>query len=309
MFVEVCCDAESQRGRHYCCIFLPVDGFIVSVRVSGPPSPFFVPFSDAVFRVDCFAAGGILGGRTRCGGGWEGGRAGPGRVRCGDRTTMRGSFGGVIFSLRGMDKNDGRTSYMGLRFFFPSCFPSAQRFIHCPAPQSHRSVVVTFPGVPPKLNTALICDFFMYCSTYIFSPPLWKWMGSRRQTLPSPWNATFLILLIFLLSYGTPPPLPKTKTNKNIQYSDVAGVKYPGAYNDFLAVVDVVNLDLGFILSFACVVDTNFYDRLLMTTVTPAVVLCLLGCTYLVARRRNQHSDEVCVVPLSTYIAHPNDAS
>lgn len=73
----------------------------------------------------------------------------------------------------------------------------------------------------------------------------------------------------------------------------MAGVKYPGAYNDFLAVVDVVNLDLGFILSFACVVDTNFYDRLLMTTVAPAVVLCLLGCTYLVARRRNQHSDQV----------------
>ncbi|CBJ31472.1 conserved unknown protein [Ectocarpus siliculosus] len=65
------------------------------------------------------------------------------------------------------------------------------------------------------------------------------------------------------------------------QYSDVAGVEYPGAYKDFLSVVDVVNLDLGFILSLACVCDTDFYDRLLLTTICPAVVLGLLGCTYL----------------------------
>lgn len=77
------------------------------------------------------------------------------------------------------------------------------------------------------------------------------------------------------------------------QYSDVAGVRYPGAYNDFLAVVDLVNLDLGFILSFACVYDTNFYDRLLMTTIGPAVILGVLGCTYLVACQRNRYSDEV----------------
>ncbi|CAM9835821.1 unnamed protein product, partial [Ectocarpus sp. 12 AP-2014] len=76
------------------------------------------------------------------------------------------------------------------------------------------------------------------------------------------------------------------------QYSDVAGVEYPGAYKDFLSVIDVVNLDLGFILSLACVYDTDFYDRLLLTTICPAVVLGLLGCTYLVARRRNRHSLE-----------------
>ncbi|CAN0056334.1 unnamed protein product, partial [Scytosiphon promiscuus] len=76
------------------------------------------------------------------------------------------------------------------------------------------------------------------------------------------------------------------------QYSDVAGVQYPGAYNDFLSVIDMVNLDLGFIISFACVYDTNFYDRLLMATICPMVVMGLLGCTYLVARRRNGHSEE-----------------
>ncbi|CAN0000371.1 unnamed protein product, partial [Ectocarpus fasciculatus] len=76
------------------------------------------------------------------------------------------------------------------------------------------------------------------------------------------------------------------------QYSDVAGVEYPGAYKDFLSVVDVVNLDLGFVLSLACVWETDFYDRLLLTTICPAVVLGLLGCTFLVARRRNRYSEE-----------------
>lgn len=70
-------------------------------------------------------------------------------------------------------------------------------------------------------------------------------------------------------------------------------MQFPGAYNEFLAVIDLVNLDLGFILSLACIYDTNFYDRLLMATLGPVVVLLVLGCTYLVARRRNRGSDEV----------------
>ncbi|CAM9844184.1 unnamed protein product [Scytosiphon promiscuus] len=80
------------------------------------------------------------------------------------------------------------------------------------------------------------------------------------------------------------------------QYSDVAGVRYAGVYADFLSVVDLVNLDLGFILSFACVYDTNFYDRLLMATIGPVVVLGILGCTYIFARRRNGHSMEAMAV-------------
>lgn len=73
----------------------------------------------------------------------------------------------------------------------------------------------------------------------------------------------------------------------------MAGVQYPGAYNDFLAVIDLVNLDLGFILSFACIYDTDFYDRLLLATLGPFMVFTLLGCTYMVARHRNRRSSEV----------------
>lgn len=69
-------------------------------------------------------------------------------------------------------------------------------------------------------------------------------------------------------------------------------MEYPGVYNDFLAVIDLVNLDIGFILSFTCVYQTDFYDRLLMATIGPMAMLCALACTYRVARRRNGHSEE-----------------
>lgn len=81
------------------------------------------------------------------------------------------------------------------------------------------------------------------------------------------------------------PPFPR-------QYSDVAGVQYPGAYSEFLAIIDLVNLDLGFILSFACIYHTDFYDRLLIATLGPMVVLSILGVTYRVAKHRNRHSEE-----------------
>lgn len=94
-----------------------------------------------------------------------------------------------------------------------------------------------------------------------------------------------------------PPHSPIT------QYSDLAGVKYPGAYEDFLAMIDMVNLDLGFILSFACVYNTTFYDRLLMATLGPFVVLLVLGCTYVVALRRNRASDESVAAVKSRHLS------
>lgn len=66
-------------------------------------------------------------------------------------------------------------------------------------------------------------------------------------------------------------------------------------YNGFLSAVDMVNLDPGFILSFVCVLSTDFYDRLLLATICPAIGLGLLALTYRVARRRNIVSEEVTV--------------
>ncbi|CAN0027451.1 unnamed protein product, partial [Sphacelaria rigidula] len=70
------------------------------------------------------------------------------------------------------------------------------------------------------------------------------------------------------------------------QYADITSVEFPAVFERFLSYVDLVNLDLGWVLSATCLVDVNFYGRLLLTTLAPLALLCVLGCTYLVARDR-----------------------
>lgn len=100
----------------------------------------------------------------------------------------------------------------------------------------------------------------------------------------------YLVTCEFLRA--TPHPTSDPPTPFPLQYSDVAGIKYPAAYQEFLGMIDLVNCDLGFILSFACIYDTNFYDRLLMATLGPVIIMFALGCTYVVAVWRNRASEE-----------------
>ena len=75
-----------------------------------------------------------------------------------------------------------------------------------------------------------------------------------------------------------------------VQFSGVVNVQYPPAYETFLAALSVVNLNLGSILSLSCVVETNFYARLIFATIAPVAVLGALAITYRVAMLRNGHS-------------------
>ncbi|CAN0115112.1 unnamed protein product, partial [Ascophyllum nodosum] len=74
------------------------------------------------------------------------------------------------------------------------------------------------------------------------------------------------------------------------QFSGVVNVQYPPAYEKFLAALSVVNLNLGSILSLSCVMETNFYARLILATIAPMAVLGALAITYRVAMVRNGHS-------------------
>lgn len=74
------------------------------------------------------------------------------------------------------------------------------------------------------------------------------------------------------------------------QFTSVVNVVYPDVYERFLSVVNLVNFDLGLISSVSCVMDINFYDRLVFATVSPVAVLGVLGSTHAVARSRNRHS-------------------
>ena len=67
----------------------------------------------------------------------------------------------------------------------------------------------------------------------------------------------------------------------------VASVTYPDVYNAFLKYVNVVNLNLGWMLSAGCLVDTDFYDNLVVATIVPLVIFGVLAASHKVASRRN----------------------
>eukprot|EP00903_Cladosiphon_okamuranus_P020904 g19197.t1 len=75
------------------------------------------------------------------------------------------------------------------------------------------------------------------------------------------------------------------------QFASVANVTYKDVYQRLLDVVDVLNFDLGLLLSVGCVVDIDFHDRLLVMTLSPLVAMAFLGTTYTLAKRRNRHAD------------------
>ena len=96
--------------------------------------------------------------------------------------------------------------------------------------------------------------------------------------------------------WPTPPP-------SNAQFSGGVNVQYPPAYEQFLAALSVVNLNLGFILSLSCVMETNFYARLVLATIAPMAVLGGLAITYRVAMVRNGHSIHAMRVARNMHIS------
>jgi hypothetical protein len=72
------------------------------------------------------------------------------------------------------------------------------------------------------------------------------------------------------------------------QYISISGLRLPDLYMKFLAWVDILNLNLGIILNFACIVELSFYDRLLLNTLAPFAVLLLLRVTYSVVQYKEK---------------------
>lgn len=70
-------------------------------------------------------------------------------------------------------------------------------------------------------------------------------------------------------------------------FSSITEVEFPAAYASFLSWINVVNLDIGQLLSASCVLPpVNFYTRLLVTTLTPLVLAVGLMLTYQTAKHR-----------------------
>jgi len=76
------------------------------------------------------------------------------------------------------------------------------------------------------------------------------------------------------------------------QFSSVASVTYPDVYGAFVNYIDVIDLDLSWIVSARCWVDTNFYDELLGTTIGPLAVAGLVLLSFKVRSRKCPAGDQ-----------------
>ena len=102
------------------------------------------------------------------------------------------------------------------------------------------------------------------------------------------------------------------------QFTAMAHVTYPDVYQTFLDGLNVVNFDLSWILSAGCIVDVDFHDRLLMSTIGPIIAVLFLGCTYAAAARihrgdtqtlQNVRHKHVSLLLLLTFVVYSSVSS
>ena len=75
------------------------------------------------------------------------------------------------------------------------------------------------------------------------------------------------------------------------QFDALAGDVYPELYEGFVSKLNAVNLDLDFVFGYSCLVTNDFYDHLLLATITPFLVLLVLAGSYFLGKRKNSNSE------------------
>ncbi|CAN0227090.1 unnamed protein product, partial [Ascophyllum nodosum] len=75
------------------------------------------------------------------------------------------------------------------------------------------------------------------------------------------------------------------------QASTVASVAFPRVYEAFIKFFDIVNLNVGWILSAGCLLDTSFYVNLLMSTIGPLALVSLVKIRHRVTTTTLRHSN------------------
>eukprot|EP00903_Cladosiphon_okamuranus_P017270 g15914.t1 len=76
------------------------------------------------------------------------------------------------------------------------------------------------------------------------------------------------------------------------QFTSVANVTFPNVYQRLLDGLNVFNFDLYWILSAGCIVEVDFHDRLLLSSLGPIVTLVFLAGTYAAASRLHRGEEE-----------------
>lgn len=88
---------------------------------------------------------------------------------------------------------------------------------------------------------------------------------------------------------------------------------YPDVYAKFLDGITLINFDLSWITSAGCILNIDFHDRLLLSTIGPLVGMAVLGATYAVAllinsgsevARENVRQKHISMVLLLTFLVY-----
>ena len=74
------------------------------------------------------------------------------------------------------------------------------------------------------------------------------------------------------------------------QFSAIAGYVYPEEYETFLSYFSFTSFDIGALMTYSCLFSPDFYERLLLSTIAPPIVLAMLGGAYYVAKRKQRPS-------------------
>ena len=77
-----------------------------------------------------------------------------------------------------------------------------------------------------------------------------------------------------------------------MQFASVSNVAFPNVYHKFLDGVNIFNFDFSWVVSLGCFLEIDFHDRLLWTTITPLVIVGLLGVIYVIAVHIHRGSPE-----------------
>lgn len=78
---------------------------------------------------------------------------------------------------------------------------------------------------------------------------------------------------------------------------------YPGIYQPFLDLVNIVTLNFTKPLMIGCFVKTNFHDQLLVATITPIIVMALLALMYAISLRKHRGSREAIQVVQQKHVS------
>lgn len=72
----------------------------------------------------------------------------------------------------------------------------------------------------------------------------------------------------------------------------MASVTYPDVYESFLQYIDFANLDLGWVLSAGCLIETDFYENLVVMTLAPLGTVIIVVISYAVSTRGKTFGDD-----------------